>query len=58
MTLELLERNQPPMRMFILLHQLLQGLGRFEQWFDAHFGWFFTNGMKSSDRASAESFRA
>jgi len=46
------------MRMFILLHQLLQGLGRFEQWFDAHFGWFFTNGMKSSDRASAESFRA
>lgn len=58
MTLELLERNQPQRRMFILFHQLLQALGRFEQWFDTHFGWFFTNGMKSPDRAGAESFRA
>jgi hypothetical protein len=44
--------------MFILLHQILLGLGRFERWFDAHFGWFFTNGMKAPDRAGAEGVRA
>ena len=26
-----------------ILHRVLLG---FEHWFDRHFGWFFTNGMK------------
>lgn len=28
------------------LFNLLSRLGRFERWFNARFGWFFTNGMK------------
>lgn len=28
------------------LHILHRGLIGFEHWFDRHFGWFFTNGMK------------
>ncbi len=27
-------------------HTLLCQLEAFERWFDKHFGWFFTNGMK------------
>jgi hypothetical protein len=33
----------------MLFHILLHArstFGRFEHWFDQHFGWFFTNGMK------------
>jgi len=33
-----------------MLHALLQSLIRFETWFDRHFGWFFTNGMKERAR--------
>ena len=32
--------------MATLAFKLLSGFGRFQQWFDLHFGWFFTNGMK------------
>ncbi len=28
------------------LHHLFERIDRFERWFDRHFGWFFTNGMK------------
>ncbi len=33
--------------MSTLLHQIMSSTDRFSRWFDAHFGWFFTNGMKS-----------
>ena len=29
--------------------KLLTHLDRFEHWFNAHFGWFFTNGMKARE---------
>jgi hypothetical protein len=32
--------------MFSLLHHVLVHTHRFARWFDARFGWFFTNGMK------------
>jgi hypothetical protein len=32
--------------MFTLLHTLIDQLERLGRWFDLHFGWFFTNGMK------------
>lgn len=32
--------------MATLLFNLYEHLQRFEQWFNARFGWFFTNGMK------------
>ncbi len=32
--------------MATLAHSLLRGFDRFSHWFDARFGWFFTNGMK------------
>lgn len=38
--------------MFYLLKQSTIALGRFATWFDARFGWFFTNGMK--DRSHHE----
>lgn len=31
------------------LFRLSEGFHRFEQWFNARFGWFFTNGMKNPD---------
>ena len=34
--------------------RLLVHLGRFERWFDARFGWFFTNGMKERPDRGAE----
>ena len=33
--------------MFILLHLVFSAFGRFDRWFSARFGWFFTNGMKA-----------
>lgn len=32
--------------MFSILHAILNALGRFQNWFDRRYGWFFTNGMK------------
>jgi len=32
--------------MFTLLRSFLSVSDRFSTWFDHHFGWFFTNGMK------------
>ncbi len=32
--------------MATLLIAFYEKLDRFENWFDRHFGWFFTNGMK------------
>jgi len=28
------------------MRTIIRHLTRFEKWFDARFGWFFTNGMK------------
>ncbi|HQV52659.1 MAG TPA: hypothetical protein PK735_02955 [Flavobacteriales bacterium] len=33
--------------MFTLLHIVTSVFGRFDRWFSARFGWFFTNGMKA-----------
>ena len=38
--------NTNPQVMLSLLHHVLDRSDRFARWFDAHFGWFFTNGMK------------
>jgi hypothetical protein len=32
--------------MLSLLTRISRASGRFATWFDARFGWFFTNGMK------------
>lgn len=40
------------------LHFTLAALGRFERWFDARFGWFFTNGMKERAPQAGRSLRA
>ncbi len=32
------------------IHRIMDRLGQFEHWFNARFGWFFTNGMKQPDR--------
>ncbi|MBN4061638.1 hypothetical protein JYU20_00390 [Bacteroidales bacterium AH-315-I05] len=29
----------------------------FEQWFNKHFGWFFTNGRKASEQAEKSKIR-
>lgn len=36
--------------MYTLLHTTIEQLGRLGRWFDLHFGWFFTNGMKQPHR--------
>lgn len=33
-------------------------LSRLEHWFDRHFGWFFTNGMKQKEQADRVSTKA
>jgi hypothetical protein len=45
------------------IRQLITLIERFEQWFNAHFGWFFTNGMKvgtekTGNRVKASSTRS
>ncbi len=34
--------------------RLRYGIRRFERWFDKHFGWYFTNGMKNGPRVEPE----
>lgn len=40
------------------IHYIIGRLGRFEFWFNARFGWFFTNGMKNSGDRGGPSVRA
>lgn len=42
--------------MIVLLSTVLDQLTRLGRWFDAHFGWFFTNGMKQ--QGEERSFKA
>ncbi|MEO8068578.1 MAG: hypothetical protein ABI599_12855 [Flavobacteriales bacterium] len=37
---------------------LYERLDRFEQWFNARFGWFFTNGMKDPAALKGERTRS
>lgn len=37
---------------------LYDRLDRFERWFDKHFGWFFTNGMKDRRERRPHIFKA
>lgn len=46
------------LHMFTILSWAMDRLDRFECWFDKHFGWFFTNGMKGGRAASGSPFRA
>lgn len=46
------------LHMFSLLISLFDRIGRFQEWFDGRFGWFFTNGMKEPRRPKVGSFRA
>lgn len=46
------------LHMFSLLISLFDRIGRFQEWFDGRFGWFFTNGMKEPRRSKVGSFRA
>jgi hypothetical protein len=39
-------QDQPAMHMVSFIFRLSERFGRFERWFNEHFGWFFTNGMK------------
>jgi hypothetical protein len=36
---------------------LIKSLSRLEQWFNYHFAWFFTNGMKAIQEATREEDR-
>lgn len=40
------------------IHRLLSMFLRFQNWFDARFGWFFTNGMKERRASRQEPFKA
>lgn len=41
-----------------IIHHMLSTFLRFQNWFDARFGWFFTNGMKERRTPRPESFKA
>ncbi len=36
--------------MATLFHRLSERFSALERWFDKHFGWFFTNGMKEQQQ--------
>jgi hypothetical protein len=40
------------------LHDLYLLVTRFGSWFDRHFAWFFTNGMKALRNEDRERFKA
>ena len=37
----------------IIMENLLKSLGKFENWFNNNFGWFFVNGRKQSEKLKA-----
>ncbi|QQR87942.1 MAG: hypothetical protein IPJ76_06880 [Flavobacteriales bacterium] len=39
------------------LFRLSEAFQRFEHWFNARFGWFFTNGMKSTGRGTKDAMQ-
>lgn len=41
-----------------IIHHMLSTFQRFQNWFDARFGWFFTNGMKERRGSRQEPFKA
>lgn len=44
--------------MVSLLLYCTRHIGRFERWFEARFGWFFTNGMKEDREPAPDPFKA
>ncbi len=40
------------------IYLLSNAFERFEAWFDRHFGWFFTNGMKEQQQYQEQAFKA
>lgn len=44
--------------MATILHLLSQRFSELERWFDQHFGWFFTNGMKEQQQAERAGTKA
>ncbi|HRD52861.1 MAG TPA: hypothetical protein PKY96_09455 [Flavobacteriales bacterium] len=44
--------------MLYLLKQTSIALARFATWFDARFGWFFTNGMKDRNHQHQQPLKA